>query len=102
MRAGRSIVGVAVCGLFVAASLPSVAAEPCAAARSANNPAFGTPQACATRAGAAAAVERTNPPRAATVTRSGGKTIYRTDDTTVEVGGHVAADVVVGRGRMRP
>ncbi len=93
-------------GLFALAP-PSLAAEPCAAALSANNPAFGPPRSCATAPGTAASAKpskgtSTTPRKVETVTSAGGKTIYRYDDTTIAVGGYVAADMITGRGRPRP
>ena len=94
-------------GLLAVASSPSGAAEACPGALSANNPAFGPPRTCANApakpvtAGAAKSAP-TAARKPVEVKRDGGRTVYDSGDTTIAVGGYVAADITTGRTRLRP
>ncbi|WP_333823350.1 hypothetical protein [Pinisolibacter sp.] len=105
MKVVSFVVAGAAAALFAASALPSAAAEPCPAKLSANNPAFGAPRACA--AAPAKPVKSTknaptNDRKADEVTSADGRKLYRYGDTTIAVGGYVAADVTTGKGKMRP
>jgi len=85
---------------LVLAAPEAYAAEPCPAALSTNNPAFGAPRPCT-----ATPPPKTDPAKPAKVTSENGKTVYTygaNGDTTIAVGGSVRVDTVVGKGTPRP
>jgi len=89
------------------AAAPVLAAGPCPATLSTNNPAFGEPRPCPTAAvpvkpttGSATKPSSASAP--AKVTTENGRTVYTTGDTTISVGGYVSVDAVAGKGGFRP
>ena len=88
--------------LLVASLASAVAAEPCAAGLSRNNPAFGTPRPCgpATPAkptaakDAAASAKPSTPTR---ITTEDGKMLYRYGDTTIAVSGSLTGQMTFGK-----
>lgn len=101
----RSIAAAAACGAILASAMVDpVAAGSCVSVRPGNNPAFAEPRPCPTKTvpRPAAKPAATTAGRATEVRRENGRSIYRHGDTTIAIGGSVTADVVVGRGRMRP
>ena len=95
--AAAMLVAAVICG--------GAAAEDCSSARSANNPAFGTPRSCATSSAERAPVASRAPTtkkKPDTVTKESGATVYRWGETSVAVGGYVAVDTTTGKGKLRP
>ncbi len=95
----------AVTALVAASATLSVAAEPCPAKLSSNNPAFGAPRACAVAPAKPQKSTKSAPTtdrKADEVKSVDGKTVYRYGDTTIAVGGSISADVTMGKGRLRP
>ena len=98
-------VGVVGAVLVVVGACGAAVAQDCAAARTTNNPAFGTPRSCATATAAATPAKgkaATSAKKPAVVETENGRTFYRWGETSLAVGGYVAVDGVTGRGRMRP
>jgi hypothetical protein len=99
---------LAIAAVLVAAPSVAFAAEPCPASMSQNNPAFGTPRPCGPAKPLPAKVGATTehrvgaPKKVDKVTRENGKTTYTYGDTTVTVGGYVAADMGVTNGKLKP
>jgi hypothetical protein len=105
MRVVPFAVAGAFAALFAASATSSAATEPCPATLSANNPAFGASRACAVTPAKPMKSTKSAPTtdrKADEVTSADGKTLYRYGDTTIAVGGYVAADVATGKGKMRP
>lgn len=85
---------------LVAGLAPAVAAEPCAAGLSQNNPAFGTPRPCPPAKPAKPTAAEGRPTRATTptkVTSEDGKTLYRYGDTTIAVSGSLTGQMTFGK-----
>lgn len=88
-------------GAALIASGPASAGA-CDPVRPGNNPAFGEPRSCSSatvRPMTPTATTAPAKPRAVEVRRENGRTVYTSGDTTITIGGYVAADFVGGRSR---